>query len=894
MMNGKWYSIGIEETEKILRTNAASGLSRKAARSRAAKCGGNSFFFVGTKSLVSCFWTVISDPMLLLLIGIDIIAALFGERSVAISAGILILINIFVTFIAYLRSQRIIESMSGFSQPKVRVVRDGKLYLCDSRGIAPGDVILLSAGDILPVDARIITCHDLEMRVYTGKNKDLRITHPNDSAIYDESSNLEFHEYENMLYAGSVVMSGEARALVVEIGETTYIGALEGGMQLNEKDQRSEYLKQMKRFSTVYGFCVLIMILPLTVLGIVSYGSDKLLSTFMLTLSLAVSSLGELIYVIGNISTAASIYDSAVKLGKHDSAIIRSAGRASVLAATDRIVLIGNAAITDGIERVSSVYIGGRELRGREMFVPEALRLGEYATLLDNTAKAFPSLSGESFGLPKGLDRFCDRLGVDTQALSIRSKPIGFTSGKYMTASVNDCDRIITIITGQDETLIDLCVSETVSGETRVLGSEQKLSAKKAYRAMLQAGNAAFVLVTTIGATTVLEGILSFSTAISPSISESVAELRRAGIETTLVLDGDGSHEKALAFNSGIVSKVAQIASADEYKKAGKSYNDIPETCSAIFGFSVREVREYIEKLKKAGHTVMVFAASAKNYLEFSGGDVTATCNREDYSAFITSNDRQLDMTLPSGSDQSPDGAQLLRFSADILVKRADLKGGGVVGLKNAVATARKLQKNLTRAVSYLLCTQLARLAFVIPAIFCGRELLSPFQLLFSGLVLDMGAMLVLALDTRSDLALKQKYRSFSLKNPIKNCIGVLTAAGVSALTGAVTAIIISFISNAAVSGAVFVSLILAQLVLLSMFRYEKSVKKLFTPMFIALPVICAAVLLICGAVPSLSTLTGTRFSMISLICLPITPVVLALWRPIRSFFKRHIKHIKK
>ncbi len=891
MMNGKWYSIGIEEAEKILKTNAASGLTRRAARSRAARSGGNSFFFVGTKSLISCFWSVISDPMLLLLIGIDIIAAVFGEKSVAISAGVLILINILVTFVAYLRSQRIIESMSGFSQPKVRVIRDGKLYLADSRAIVPGDVILLSEGDILPGDARIINCHDLEMRVYTGKNRDLVVTHPNGASVYDPSSNLEFYEYENMLYAGSVVMSGEARALVVETGETTYIGALEGGIQLNEKDQRSEYLRQMKRFSSIYGFCVLIMILPLTVVGIISYGSDSLLSTFMLTLSLAVSSLGELIYVIGNISTAASIYDSAAKRGKHDRAIIRSAGRASVLAATDRIILIGNAALTDGVKRVSSVYVGGRELCGKEMFKSEALRLGEYATMLDRTAKAFPSLSGESFGLPEGLDRFCDRLGVDTQAISIRTKPLGFTSGQRMTASVNDCDRIVTVIAGRDETLIDICSSEMILGESRVLGSEQKISAKKAYRAMVAAGNEAFVVTTTVGAATVLEGILSFTTAISPAISESISELRLAGVETTLVLDGDGSYERAMAFNSGIVSSLAQIASAAEYKKAGKSFNDIPETCPAILGFSVREVREYIEKLRSAGHTVTVFATSAKSYPEFVGGNVTATCDREDYSAFLTSNDRQLDLTAPSGAEQSPDGAQLLRFSADILVKRADLKGGGVVGLKNAIAAARRLQKNLTRAVSYLLCTQLARLSFVIPAIICGRELLSPFQLLFSGLVIDMGAMLILALDTRSESVLKQKYRSFSLKNPIKNCFGILSVVGASALLGAVAAILISFTTKAAVSGAVFTSLITMQLMLLSMFRYEGKPKKLFTPLFISELAVCAAVILLCGIIPTLSTLTGTEFSLMSLIALPIAPIMLALWRPIRSLiFKRSIK----
>ncbi len=892
MMKEKWYSINIEDAEKILKTNAASGLSRKAARSRVAKSGGNSFFFVGTKSIFSCLWSVISDPMLLLLIGIDIIAAVFGERAVAASAGILIFINILVTFIAYLRSQRIIESMSGFSQPKVRVVRDGKLYLADSRAVVPGDIILLSAGDILPGDARIISCHDLEMRVYMGKSRELITTHPNSSTAYDSESNLEFYEYANMLYAGSVVVSGEARALVVETGETTYIGALEGGIQLNEKDQRSEYLRQMKRFSGIYGFCVLIMILPLTIMGIISYGSDNLLSTFMLTLSLAVSSLGELIYVIGNISTAASIYNCAANRTKHDGAIIRSVGQASVLAATDRIILIGNAAVTDGIKRVSSIYVSGKELRSKQMFVPDAVRLGEYSIMLNRAANAFPSLSGESLGLPNGLERFCDRLGVDTQAIFIRSNPLGFVTGqRRMTASINDRDRVVTVIAGQDEALIDDCSSEAINSETRQLGSEQKLTAKKIYRSMVAAGNEAYIVTSSTGATTVLEGILSFTTAISPAICQSVTELKNAGILTTVVLDGDGNYERALALNSGIASDLSEIASFAEYKKTGKSYRDIPEACSAVLGFSERDVREYIEKLKNAGHNVMVFATSAKYYSEFTSGNITATCDRESYSEFVFSKERHHDLTPPSGSEQSPDGAQLLRFSADVLVKRANLKGGGIVGLKNAIAAARRLQKNLTRAVSYLLCTQLTRIAFVLPAILCGRELLSPFQLLFSGLVIDMCAMLIIALDTESDLTMKHKYRSFSLKNPLKNCMGIMTVTGVGALVGAIVSVVVAFISRSAVSGAVFASLMLTQIILLLMFQYEGSLRKLISPMFVFQVLFCAAVLLICSIVPDLSELTGTHFSLASLIALPISPSIVALWKPIRSLlFKPSIK----
>ena len=128
------------------------------------------------------------------------------------------------------------ELMAGCSQPKIRVIRNGEVSLADSRCIVPGDVIIVSDGDILPCDARIISSKGLSVNVYKGKSSAPIFINvePKSDAFYPEESNFEFYEYENMLYAGSEVISGEARAIVVSVGEQTYIGALEGGIALND------------------------------------------------------------------------------------------------------------------------------------------------------------------------------------------------------------------------------------------------------------------------------------------------------------------------------------------------------------------------------------------------------------------------------------------------------------------------------------------------------------------------------------------------------------------------------------------------------------------------------------------------------------------------------------
>ena len=107
-----------------------------------------------------------------------------------------------VSFLSYFRAQRIMELMAGYSQPKIRVIRNGELYLADSRCVVPGDVIIVSDGDILPCDARIISSNGLSVKVYKGKGADTSFVRvePNADAFYSEESNFEFYEYKNMLY----------------------------------------------------------------------------------------------------------------------------------------------------------------------------------------------------------------------------------------------------------------------------------------------------------------------------------------------------------------------------------------------------------------------------------------------------------------------------------------------------------------------------------------------------------------------------------------------------------------------------------------------------------------------------------------------------------------------
>lgn len=894
-MSKKWYALDIETVEKELETDAANGLSRKAARSRLKNAGGNSFFFVATKSIRSCLKAVLADPLLLLLIGVDIVAIIFGERITAVSSAILLALNLTAVIFGYIKAQRIIESMSGFSQPKVRVIRDGNLYLVDSRCIVPGDVMLLGVGDILPADARIISSDNLKVRVYLGNSDDEEYKNviPDASYICGENDNGEFFEHVNMLYAGTVIQSGSVRAMVVETGEKTYIGALQGGVPLNDHTARPELLNQMKRFSGTYSFIVLLMILPLTVVGIFTYGANNILSTFIMTLSLAVSSLGQTVYAVGHIITAMSLYRTATEKGKNNCAMIKSIGKVGKLAATDRLVLVGNAAITDGVLRINRIYTDGKELNKNDLLSPSALRIAELAFIINKVSAAFPSNGENITVLPDSIGSYCRLIGVDEERLNISVTPVLFAYGNRMTAVYRDGDRQMTVCADRFGYIADLCVNEYIGGELVLISNERRTMIKKAFADLSEKGNTAFIITTHIGKTVTYEGIISFGTELIQHCADVIYDMNRSGVKTVLILRDETNANISAAINAGIVNSKSEILFASKFKREGKGIQDIPDDCKAFMGFNSREQRNIIDSIVDKGHTVTVFAsetlASVGRVNVFSAADVTITCDRAEYIIGSDSSD-VMEYRTPSGVGESLDGAQVLRVSSDVLVKRANGESGGIIGIFNAVAFARSLQSKLKKAVSYLLCSQVARLIFVLPSVLFGIYALTPFQLLFSGLIFDLGALFVIAMDQTDEYEMSKPFKHISLRKPWLICKDLLIAVSVSVGIGSLVSVLIGFIAKVNISGAVFVSLLAVQLLILSRLRYNGSIKAEFTKPFIILLSVTFGIVLLLSVIPFTAAVSGVLFSLLSLIALPLAPLGVGLY----DLIGRLISKLKK
>ena len=123
-MNEKWFATSVSDVERKLKTNAASGLSRKAARWRYRKERGN-IFERRTRSVMSLLGDLVADFALVMLIIMSTVALFFEEYSAGVTTSVIIAVYLAVSLAIYYRGEKLSDSLEEFFVPNCRVIRDG-------------------------------------------------------------------------------------------------------------------------------------------------------------------------------------------------------------------------------------------------------------------------------------------------------------------------------------------------------------------------------------------------------------------------------------------------------------------------------------------------------------------------------------------------------------------------------------------------------------------------------------------------------------------------------------------------------------------------------------------------------------------------------------------------
>lgn len=216
-----WHALDIQDI--MLRLDITEeGLTEAQRAQRLAYYGRNEL----TRGKDQSWWAALlksfTEPLQLLLVAVAVLSAVFGEPADAIAIGAVILVVVVLETVTERRAARAIDALKAMTAPTTRLVGSGGVREVPAAELVPGDVIAVEAGDVVPADTRVLTARGLwvDESSLTGEvapvgKDDQPVPAPTTLA-----------ERTSVLHAGSPVVAGEGRAVVVATGAASELGAL--------------------------------------------------------------------------------------------------------------------------------------------------------------------------------------------------------------------------------------------------------------------------------------------------------------------------------------------------------------------------------------------------------------------------------------------------------------------------------------------------------------------------------------------------------------------------------------------------------------------------------------------------------------------------------------------
>ena len=199
------------------------GLSQSEADSRLKKYGPNEIAREKRQSGLMRLLSNVKNPLVILLASLGVISFLTGDMRATAVIFIMVLLGIVLRFYQEMRADNAAEKLKAMVSNTATVVRNGKESEVQLKLLVPGDIIRLSAGDLVPADVRVLLAKDLFLNQSALTGESLPVEKKAASLSSDIQNPLEL---VNICFMGSNVESGSATAVVVHTGDQTYFGSL--------------------------------------------------------------------------------------------------------------------------------------------------------------------------------------------------------------------------------------------------------------------------------------------------------------------------------------------------------------------------------------------------------------------------------------------------------------------------------------------------------------------------------------------------------------------------------------------------------------------------------------------------------------------------------------------
>ena len=289
------------------------GLTSKQAEINLKKFGLNETKKAKPKKWYNYLLQSLLTPFNCILIGIsiiliytDIYLAIEPSYANIIVIAILVTASTLLDFFESYRSNKAAEKLREIVETTTTVIRDNKEINIPVKNVTLGDIVLLSAGSIIPADLRIIESKDLYVgqASLTGESDNIKKT----VELENNQEELDsISDFDNICFMGTNVVSGSAKGVVIKIGDSTYFGEI-----ANTVTSGKEKTAFQKGIESISKLLIRIMIFMIPIVFLINVEKHDIILAFTFAVAIAICITPLLLPVI----LSSSLSKGAVRMSK--------------------------------------------------------------------------------------------------------------------------------------------------------------------------------------------------------------------------------------------------------------------------------------------------------------------------------------------------------------------------------------------------------------------------------------------------------------------------------------------------------------------------------------------------------------------------------------------------
>jgi Ca2+-transporting ATPase len=618
----------------------------------------------------------------ILILLVAVVISIFQSKYLdAVVTFLIIMVSAIISYVQDFSSARLLKSLRKHDRQKVQVIRDGNLLQVDTEMLVPGDTFFINEGDKVPVDARIIHSEDLrcDESILTGESI------PVSKQSGPLSSIKEIYEQTNMVFQGTFVVGGRAKAIAVATGNNTESGKL---AKLTVSTQTSSPV-QAKIDKLVSQIVVAVFAAAAVAFGLSLLRGIELEESIRFVLSLTVSAVPEGLPVAVSVVLVIGMRRMA---SKH--ALVRNMSAIENIGLVTQIATDKTGTLTKNKLTVQDVWqLKDRDLRSTSHFMVDSVNSkdGVIHDPLDLAILDFAKKYSE-----KGLK-------------DNPEKSFPFDISLAMSGNLwKTGDSYELVLKGAPEKIIEKCdLSETVQ---QTIKSEILNLTGQAYRVIALAygefNKPVSKLYDVKKGEVGFEALIAIADEIRPESNATIKQAINAGVKVCMITGDHFETAFAIGKKLGLVEKREQVFDTRKIDKLSDAELESLTKTVRVFSRVVPENKyRLLEAFKKYEITAM------------TGDGVN------DVPALSSAH---VGVAIGSGS-------QIAKDASDIVLLDSNFKS-----IVSALKEGRQIYDNIRRMLFYLLSTNLGEVIISLSALSLGLPLpMLPLQILWVNIVTD-------------------------------------------------------------------------------------------------------------------------------------------------------------